>query len=287
MDETTPHTIALIGLGTIGLSFAALHLKYTNGVLRLFDTREDLDQHVRSLLPVYLGLEEDTETDGSLIESYTSSGRITFCSSVEEACTGASIVQEQGPENLDFKKSTWARVVRCVSRSTHLWSSMSGILASQQAADLEDKSRLLIVHPFNPPHILPLIEIIPSKYTSNDVVKFAEDYVKGLGAGHRTVVLRKEITGFVGNRLGFALFREACHIVAEGVATVEDVDTVMESSLGPRWAVAGPFKGWNHGGGVGGLGCFMRNLAETIEACWDDAAHISFKDTSLSPYQDV
>lgn len=250
MNETAQQTIAVIGLGTIGLSFCALHLKHTKSVLRLYDTRDDINHHIRSLLPIYLGSEDKSDDADHLVERYISSGRMTTFSSLEEACTGASIVQEQGPESLEFKKSTWASVVKWVSHSTHLWSSTSGILASKQAEDLEDKSRLLILHPYNPPHLTPLIEIVPSEYTSCDVTKFADDYFNGLDGRYRTVVLRKEITGFVGNRLGFALFREVCHLVADGVATIEDVDTIIEASYAPRWAVAGTFKLWNYGEGL-------------------------------------
>ncbi|KAF7545236.1 hypothetical protein G7Z17_g9338 [Cylindrodendrum hubeiense] len=279
-SSSQPQTIALIGLGTIGLSFAALHLGYSNANLRLYDVREDLDQHISSLLPVYL---ESTKRKGASslpVEELIATGRLSICSSIEEACSTATIVQEQGPDRVEFKKANWASVVKWAPAEAHLWSSTSGIPASKQAEDLDDKSRVLVVHPWNPPHIMPLIEVVPSPDTHPERTQFAMDYFKNLGSGHRPVWIKKETQGFVGNRLAFALFREACHLVADDVVSVEDLDTIMESSLGPRWAAAGPFKSYNCAGGAGGIGAFMQNLAGTMDGCWDDAGTLSFKDKS-------
>ncbi|KAM0555850.1 hypothetical protein ACHAPJ_006249 [Fusarium lateritium] len=287
MSETTKQeTIALIGLGTIGLSFAALHLRYSNAKLRLYDVRSDLEEHIENLLPVYL---ESTKKEGSQlnlnVQQLISDGRLLVCSSIEEVCTGATIVQEQGPDSVDFKKSNWAQVVQYAPATAHLWSSTSGIRASKQVEDLEDKSRVLVVHPFNPniqPHIMPLIEVVPSPDTAPERAQFAIDYFKGLGSGHRPVRINKETQGFVGNRLAFALFREACDLVANDVVSVEDLDTIVETSIAPRWAVAGPFKTYNSAGGTGGIGAFLHNLADTMEACWDDSGDISLKGTSVT-----
>ncbi|KAJ3547130.1 hypothetical protein NM208_g1665 [Fusarium decemcellulare] len=276
------HTIALIGLGTIGLSFAALHLRYSDASLRLYDVREDLEQHISSLLPVYLDSTKSETGENLSVEQLISTGRLVICSSVEEACSGATIVQEQGPDSIAFKQSNWARVVKCAPATAHLWSSTSGIRASKQVEHLEDKARVLVVHPFNPPHIMPLIEVVPSPHTTPERTQFAIDYFKGLGSGHRPVWIKKETQGFVGNRLAFALFREACHLVANDVVSVEDLDTIVESSLAPRWAVAGPFRTYNSAGGAGGIGAFMHHLAGTMEACWDDAGDVSFKGTSTA-----
>lgn len=287
MPSSEQHTITLIGLGTIGLSFAALHLLYSDANLRLFDVRPDLEQHIRSLLPVYLVSSSNSpkgpEASSLSVDDLLSSGRLTLCSSIAHACSGATIIQEQGPDSIAFKKSIWKDVVEYASPNAHLWSSTSGILASIQVEDLElpeQKSRVLVVHPFNPPHIMPLLEIVPSPHTTQERVQFAVAYFSRLGSGHKPVVIKKETQGFVGNRLAFALFREACHLVKEDVVSVQDIDTIMESSLGPRWAAAGPFKTYNSAGGAGGIQAFIQHLAPTIEACWDDAGHVSLKDTS-------
>ncbi|KAM0344857.1 hypothetical protein ACHAPU_006987 [Fusarium lateritium] len=280
-ESAKQETIALIGLGTIGLSFAALHLSYSSANLRLYDVRSDLKEHIESLLPVYL---KSTKKDGTQcdidVQKLFSDGRLTVCYSIEEVCSNATIVQEQGPDSVDFKKSNWAEVVKYAPSSAHLWSSTSGILASKQVEELEDKSRVLVVHPFNPPHIMPLIEVVPSPHTAPERTQFAINYFKGLGSGHRPVRINKETQGFVGNRLAFALFREACHLVTNDVVSVEDLDTIVEASIAPRWAVAGPFKTYNSAGGTGGIGAFLHNLADTMEACWEDGGDITLKGTS-------
>ncbi|KAM5342003.1 hypothetical protein ACJ41O_015034 [Fusarium nematophilum] len=280
MSQSPQQTIALIGLGTIGLSFAALHLRFSNANLRLYDVRDDLEQHISTLLPVYLESTKRDTGDTPSVQELISSGRISICSSLEEACSAATVVQEQGPDSVEFKKTNWARVVKCAPPEAHLWSSTSGIRASQQVEDLEDKSRVLVVHPWNPPHILPLIEVVPSPHTQPERTQFAMDYFTKLNSGHRPVWIKKETQGFVGNRLAFVLFREACHLVANDVVSVEDLDIIMETSLGPRWAAAGPFKAYNFAGGAGGIGAFMHHLSGTMEACWDDAGDLSFKSGS-------
>ncbi|KIX08878.1 uncharacterized protein Z518_03535 [Rhinocladiella mackenziei CBS 650.93] len=279
MDEPARQVIALIGLGTIGISFAALHLKHSDALLRVYDPRPDLKQHVASMLPVYL-----ESTDPSLsVDSLISGGRFVLCSTLAEACTGASIVQEQGPENLQVKASTWSEVLRHVSPTAHLWSSTSGVPASQQVQELKDKTRLLVVHPFNPPHVMPLVEIVPSPETDPGEVQFAKRYFEALKSGHRPVVVRKEASGFVANRLAFILFREACSLVADDIVSVQDLDTIVEASLGPRWAVAGPFKSYSYGGGTGGLPAFLRNLSGTMEEVWQSAGTVSFERTEFDP----
>ncbi|KAG4253969.1 hypothetical protein FPRO03_06309 [Fusarium proliferatum] len=276
-DTKDKETIALIGLGTIGLSFAALHLRYSNANLRLYDVRSDLKEHIESLLPIYLESTKKENSQADLtVEELVVDGRLLVCSSIEEVCSGATIVQEQGPDSVDFKKSNWAQVIKYAPSNAHLWSSTSGIRASRQVGDLEDKTRVLV------PHIMPLIEVVPSPHTDPERTQFAIDYFKNLGSGHRPVKINKETQGFVGNRLAFALFREACHLVSNDVVSVEDLDTIVEASIAPRWAVAGPFKTYNSAGGTGGIGAFLHNLADTMEACWDDAGDISLKGTSVT-----
>jgi 3-hydroxyacyl-CoA dehydrogenase len=274
-DGGLPHSgerVALIGLGAIGISFLALHLSYSSAVVSVYDPRPDLQEHLESVLPLYLP--EGAPSVAGLI----SSNRLKLCSSLESAVRTATVVQEQGPENRAFKQKTWSEVVKHVSPTTHLWSSTSGIPASQQLADLEGESaesareRLLIVHPFNPPHIMPLLELVPSSQTSPAETDFAKHYFTLLRSGHRPIVVHKETAGFVANRLSFILFREACNLVDQGVASVEEVDEIVRASLGPRWAVAGPFKMYGFGGGDKGMRGFLHNIGEAIDGVWKDGS---------------
>jgi 3-hydroxyacyl-CoA dehydrogenase len=250
--------ITIIGSGTIGLSFAALHLtKNSTCRVTVFDTRPDLREYVRSHLPGYL-LDVDQEDCMS---------RLTFADKLEDAATNATIVQEQGPEKQEFKISIWPQIERYAPAQALFWSSTSGIPASIQSQDMRDKTRLIVVHPFNPPHIMPLLEVVPSPQTNKNVVDRTLEYWRGLG--RTPVVVKKECTGFVANRLSFALYREACSLVANGVVDVEDLDDIVTASMGPRWAVAGPFKAYHAGGGEGGLTSFMEKIGGTVQQSWE------------------
>ena len=250
--------IAIVGAGTIGLSFAALHLtKDPNCKVTIFDTRPDLQQYVDQHLPGYL---IDVDHEACL-------KRLSVVSKLEEAVTDVAIVQEQGPEKLAFKVATWPQIELHAPADALLWSSTSGIPASQQNRDMKDKSRLMVVHPFNPPHIMPILEVVPSPETSQAAVERTLAYWRALGRS--PVVVKKECTGFVANRLAFALLREACSLVAQGVVSVEDLDELVQTSMGPRWAVAGPFKSYHAGGGEGGLTSFLEKIGGTTQRCWE------------------
>ncbi len=182
-------------------------------------------------------------------------------------------MQEQGPENPAFKRDVWAKVEEHAPPDCLFWSSTSGIPASTQAVDMKSQERLLVVHPYNPPHIMPLLEIVPSPSTDPGVVQRTLAYWED--SARVPVVLGKESIGFVANRLAFALLREAVHLVNEGVVSPHDVDRIVENSMGPRWMVAGPFKSYHAGGGAGGLKAFFENIGGTIQDCWHDAGKVA------------
>lgn len=259
--------ITLIGTGTIGLSFAAFHL--SNPItcqLTIYDTRPNLSAYIQEQLPRFF---ENTQTSPDI-------STIKLASTLQEAVTNASIIQESGPENLSIKQDLWKEVEKHASPDALLWSSTSGIPASQQAQHMQDKTRLLVVHPYNPPHIMPLLELVPSPQTSDAVISRTQDFWRE--RGRVPIHIKKETTGFVANRLAFALLREAIHLVDEGVVSIEELDQIVESSMGPRWAVAGPFKSYHAGGGEGGLEGFFKNIGGTVQACWDDAGKVSVGD---------
>ncbi|GAB1740153.1 hypothetical protein NU219Hw_g5070t1 [Hortaea werneckii] len=255
---TKPVEIAIIGAGTIGLSFAALHLiKDPLCNVTIFDTRADLREYVQRNLPGYL---VEADKDSCL-------NRLSFASKLEKAVQDAMIVQEQGPENPEFKITIWPQIERLAPKDALFWSSTSGIPASEQSRDMKDKSRLVVVHPYNPPHIMPLLEVVPSPHTSQEVIDRTLEYWRRLG--RTPVLVKKECTGFVANRLAFALFREACSLVSQGVVDAQELDEIVQASMGPRWTVAGPFKSYHAGGGEGGLTGFMEKIGGTVQKCWD------------------
>lgn len=228
--------IAVIGAGTIGLSWAALFAAHGHEV-RVSDPRPDLADALGDL-------------------------DVHIADSVGEAVRDVDVVQENGPERLDFKRELFARLVAEAPAHALLLSSSSAIPSSEFSADI-DGSRVLIGHPFNPPHIMPLVEVVPNPRTKEEAVQEAVEFYRSLG--RVPVVERKEVPGFVGNRLQSALQREAIHLVQEGVVDPAGLDEVVVNSLGLRWAAVGPFLGAHLGGGPGGY----RHLATHIGASMD------------------
>ena len=258
-SSSSQKQIALIGSGTIGLSFAALHLeKNPSATVTVFDTRPDLYEYITTHLPSYLLESKDSKSWQD---------RLTLAPTLQKAVEYADIIQEQGPENLEFKRKLWPQVEKFARSDASLWSSTSGIPASVQNTEMKDKSRLLVVHPYNPPHIMPLLEVVPSPQSSQAAINKTLKYWRGLG--RTPVVVKKECTGFVANRLAFALFREAASLVAQGVVDVKDLDAIVTSSMGPRWSIAGPFKAYHAGGGEGGLASLLDKIGGTVQDCWD------------------
>ena len=281
MSDIAEQRITLIGAGTIGLSLAALHINRSSDSrplrLVIHDTRPELRQHVMNSLPFYISTSVLEKDQGhTLALKKCSWVTIILDPSLQTAVHSAAFIQEQGPENEAFKTSLWPQVEAHCPPDAQLWSSTSGIPASIQSQRMKDPSRLIVVHPFNPPHIMPLLEVIPSPHTSQEVIDRTMSFWQGVG--RTPVLLKKECTGFVANRLAFALLREAIHLVDQGVASVEDIDTIVQNSMGPRWAVAGPFKSYHAGGGEGGLEAFFGNIGGTVQSCWDDAGKIHVGD---------
>jgi 3-hydroxyacyl-CoA dehydrogenase len=268
MDADPELRITLIGTGTIGLSFAAFHLQHLSlpSQLTIYDTRPDVQEYVQKTLPKFIG-EQTTGIDIS---------KIRLAKSLRDAVSNSSIIQESGPENLPFKQKLWKEVEEYAPKDALLWSSTSGIPASQQSLDMADKSRLLVVHPYNPPHIMPLLELVPSPSVSEEVIERTTTFWQA--RGRVPIHIKKEVTGFVANRLAFALLRESIHLVNEGVVTIAELDDIVQSSMGPRWAVAGPFKSYHAGGGAGGLEGFFKNIGGTVQECWSDSGKVNVGD---------
>ncbi|KAK2794523.1 hypothetical protein FQN52_008104 [Onygenales sp. PD_12] len=265
-----PTRIALIGSGTIGLSFAALHLTQSPDVqVTIYDTRPDLEKYIEDNLPGYLSTLSPTHTLPTLLTT----SRLSISPSLPTAVSTADIIQEQSPETPSLKQSLWATIETHAPPHALFWSSTSGIPASTMSAHMADKSRLIVVHPYNPPHIMPLLELVPGPTTPPPLVDRTMAYWHALG--RKPVVIRRETTGFVANRLAYALLREAVHLVREGVVGVRELDEIVENSMGPRWAVAGPFKSYHMGGGEGGLRGFFEKIGGTVQGCWGDAGVVN------------
>ncbi|KAF2455358.1 hypothetical protein BDY21DRAFT_270880, partial [Lineolata rhizophorae] len=265
------NNITIIGIGTIGLSLCALYISaglptYTLA-LTILDPRPDLHAYVSRILPTFL----DPKLH-CLIPSIKL--HTDYAADLPAAVRSADAIHEAGPENANWKGRLWADVAPHVAPHTLLWSATSGIPASAQIAAARAHllaPRLLVVHPYNPPHILPLLELVPSPLTSLAALSTSQAFFSAQ-LKRSPVVLRKETRGFATNRLAFALLREACALVNEGVCSVEDVDTVVQGSMGPRWAVGGMFRSYAAGGGEGGLRAFWEKVGGTVGEVWEESA---------------
>lgn len=252
--------VTVVGGGLIGASWCALFLAHGLDVV-LHDVVPDAEVRVREELqrisPVLqsLGLVLDPQTP-----------RLRFTLDLADAVRHADAVQECGPERLAFKQGLWAQIERHCSPSTLLMSSSSGITASMQSRRMDTPERMLIAHPFNPPHLIPLVELVPGRRT--DAQSMARAHVFFTGLGKRVVRLRKEIPGFVANRIQAAVIRESVSLVRQGVVSVEDLDAAVTQSLGLRWAVGGPFISAHLGGGAGGIRAFWGQFATGLQLLW-------------------
>jgi ketoreductase RED1 len=195
-----------------------------------------------------------------------------------KAVAGADIVQECGPENPDFKKALWKRIEIAAPNDALLSSSSSTIPASIQNSEMENPGRLVIGHPFNPPHLMPLVEVVPSPKTEPRITARAMAFYNGIGKV--ALEIKKEISGFVANRLQAAIFQESVFLVKEGVVTLDQLDDVVTNSLGIRWATSGPFLSFHLGGGTGGLAHFLEHLGPPTEAAWKHLGKASLDDAT-------
>ncbi|MEU7784893.1 3-hydroxyacyl-CoA dehydrogenase NAD-binding domain-containing protein [Amycolatopsis sp. NPDC049159] len=246
----------VIGAGTIGLSWTALFAHHGLTV-RVTDPRPDLADAVAEALKTFA---PHLGTTAAELAS-----RVSIAESVTESVKAADVVQENGPENVEFKKDLFKQLVEEAPQHALLLSSSSAIPSTAFTEEI-DGSRVLIGHPFNPPHLIPLVEVVPGERTSDESVERAVGFYTSLG--RTPVVERKEMPGFVGNRLQNALSREAIYLVEQGVVTPEELDKVITNSLGIRWATVGPFLGSHLGGGPGGYRHMAEHIGKSMKKMW-------------------
>ncbi|HYK64793.1 MAG TPA: 3-hydroxyacyl-CoA dehydrogenase NAD-binding domain-containing protein, partial [Patescibacteria group bacterium] len=245
----------------IGASWTALFLAHGLNVV-VNDPQPDIETTLKgALLKIAPTLRELGLAHESLDK------RLCFEPDLERAVAGADLVQENGPERPEWKQQLWARIENAVPKHALLLSSSSARPATEQGREMKDASRLLVGHPFNPPHLIPLVEIVPGERTDPDAIADAVAFYEALGKVPR--VLKKEIQGFVANRLQRAIMREACYLVQEGVVTIDELDDIVTSSIGLRWAVNGPFSSFHMGGGPKGLESFFQHLGKNMAASFN------------------
>jgi 3-hydroxyacyl-CoA dehydrogenase len=180
----------------------------------------------------------------------------------------ADFVQESAPEREGVKQALLARIDAVLPPDIVIASSSSGLLISNLVASCRHPERCVIGHPFNPPHLIPLVEVVGGAQTAPATVERAMAFYAAIGK--RPIHIRREVRGHVANRLQAALWREAVHLVAAGVASVADVDTAISEGPGLRWALMGPHLTFHLAGGEGGMAHFLNELGPPVESWWDD-----------------
>jgi L-gulonate 3-dehydrogenase len=228
--------VAVIGAGLVGVGWAIVFAQAGLAV-RIYDVDPDATDRALALIPEQL---KELQSFGLVDDPVTIAARVTPAYRLADAIDGAAYAQESVLEKVDLKRRLMQELEEVAGPDLVIGSSSSGIPASAFTHGLTIASRVLIVHPVNPPYLVPVVELVPSPETSRATVAFADALMRGLG---RSVVhLRKEIPGFVLNRLQAALLREAWALVEDGVASCEDIDKTVRDGLGWRWSFMGPFE---------------------------------------------
>ena len=202
--------------------------------------------------------------------------RLTFHADPAGAARGAQAVQENAPERIEVKRDLLARLETTLAPDALILSSTSGLKPTAMQQDMTHPGRLVVGHPFNPPHLIPLVEIVGGERTSDDAILAAIAFYERLGK--QPIRLNREITGHVANRLQAALWREAVFLAREGVASVADIDRALTGAVGIRWALMGPHLTFHLGGGAGGMEGFVKNLGPAVESWWADLGDATLDD---------
>jgi 3-hydroxyacyl-CoA dehydrogenase len=261
MSNKPIRRIAIIGTGVIGASWTALFLAKGLEVAAT-DVAPDAETSLRRFVKAaWPALERLGLAPGA------SQTHLTFTRDLPTAVVGADLVQENGPERIDFKKKLYGQLDELLPPDVIIASSSSGLTMSEiQLGAVSHPERCVIAHPFNPPHLIPLVEIVGGAKTSEATIRRAAEFYTSIG--QRTVRLNKEMPGHVANRLQAALAREVYYLVSEGVVSAADVDTALCWGPGLRWGVMGNMMLNHLGGGPGGIEHFFQQFAGPMTAWW-------------------
>src|SRR6201988_2244344 len=250
------HRIAIVGTGVIGASWAAQYLARGFDVVATDpapNAEANLRQYVDEAWPALseIGLSPGASRD-----------RLSFTINMKEALSQADFVQENGPERPDFKIKLFADMDAATPPDSIIASSSSGITPSVMQSQCKHPERILVGHPFNPPHIIPLVEVVGGTKTSPEAIQQAIAFYASIGK--KAILLHKELPGHVANRLQAALYREIMFLIQQGVFSVADADDAVSYGSGLRWGVMGPSLQWHLGGGPGGIKHFMDHLMDLL-----------------------
>src|ERR1700720_2826860 len=263
--------IAIVGTGAIGASWAALYLARGFNVVAT-DPAPNAEASLRQYIDAawkdltVLGLSPKASRD-----------HLEFTLNMKQALSDADFVQENGPERQEFKIKLFADMDAATPPASIIASSSSGLTMSVMQSACTHPERCVIGHPFNPPHVIPLVEVVAGAKTSSETVQQAISFYTSIGK--KPIHVRKEMVGHVANRLQAALYREVVYLIEQGVLDVVDADAAVCWGPGLRWGVMGPSLLFHLGGGQGGIQHFMEHLSGPLATWWKDLGKI----TEFSP----
>ncbi|MGP4106729.1 L-carnitine dehydrogenase [Virgibacillus sp. L01] len=259
-NEQRIEKLAVIGTGVIGNGWITRFLAKGYDVVA-FDPAEGAEERThQSIKRAWESMEKIGLADGA------SPDRLTFVPTVQEAVKDAYLIQENVPEREDLKKSVLESIDQYAKPDAIIGSSTSGIKPSTLQENLKHPERLIVAHPFNPVHILPLVELVGGQLTDKTAIDKAAKFYES--AEMKPLVVQKEIEGHVADRLMEALWREALHLVNDGIATTEEVDAAIVYGAGLRWAQMGPFLTFHLAGGEQGMRHMLEQFGPTLKLPW-------------------
>jgi 3-hydroxyacyl-CoA dehydrogenase len=248
--------VAVVGTGTIGASWAALFLGHGLDVIAS-DPAPGAETRLRATVSRLLPDARPAEPSGE--------GALTFAARAEEAAAAADLVQENAPERADLKADLIARLEAAMPPHAFIASSTTALTHSVIAARARDPARIIVAHPFNPPHLVPLVELVGTAPDAPAIVAARAFYQR---LGRVPVVLKKEAVGHLANRLQAAVMREALYMLEQGIADVADIDKALVYGPGLRWAWMGPFETYHLAGGEGGFRHYLAHLLPSQQQRW-------------------
>jgi 3-hydroxyacyl-CoA dehydrogenase len=268
MDTTDIKKIACVGSGLIGAGWATNFLIKGYSVA-VYDIKEEFLENARIRIKQNLDFFLKKEVlDTNQFEQAVSSA--SYTTNIQEAVSNASFIQESGPENYEIKQGLLAEIEKYAHPSAIIASSTSGLLISEIAKFALYPQRCLGAHPYNPPFLIPLVEISKGDKTSEESIRKAYEFFRTLGK--EPIILQKEALGFIANRLQVALYREAVDLVNRGVCSIEDVDKATCFGPGLRFGIMGPNLIFQLGGGAHGISGLLTHVGPSVETWWADMA---------------
>lgn len=260
--------VAVIGSGVIGYSWA-LSFAMNGHKVRVYDVKDDALKLAKSRIHDSIeNLASNKVLNPNKIEKIES--RISYTTSIENAVKNTKFIVESGPEKYEVKWSIVNDVEKYASEDAIIASSTSGLLITEIAKNAKHPERFIGAHPYNPPHLIPLVEITKGEKTKDENVQLAYDLYKSIKK--EPVILQKEALGFICNRIQMAVYREVSDLVMRGVCSIEDADKAVTYGPGIRWAIMGPSLVFELGGGQGHIDGLMNHLNDSIKLWLNDMA---------------